>query len=234
MKHTIQFLVVVFLFAVVIIGCKNDSTAPGGGGGGGAATTYIGTIGGSQSGVLTLNFSSAPHKQMPSSVSSAETVLTLTGTIKVGSVTTNLTGTYNTADSSLFLEGGNFFFSGKWTGTGIIGSYTYSGSPAGYFSVVPAAQGTTIKVYLGSYQETSPATTNHGTLNITVNGTAITVNTGDGSVITGTLIGNAITIYEGSQVIANGTLNGTTMSGTYNVPSSGGTESGTWTATLAQ
>ena len=96
MKHVVFFLSIVLFAAVIISGCSKDdnpTTAPTTVV---KSTTYIGTLANAaETGSMTLIFSTAIGKQIPDRVASAESTVSVSGSIKVNGVTILLTGTYN-------------------------------------------------------------------------------------------------------------------------------------------
>ena len=230
MKGFNLFVSVAFLGAMLLLSsCKKDEnpvSPPSGG------TNYVGTIAGnSESGSMSFNIPSSSAKWSPSKVTGVQTLLTITGTLKIaGGATITLTGTFNTENDSIRITGGGYTFAGELVGGKVQGSYD-GPSGSGTFAVQSSSSSSTVKVYLGSYHETSPTTTETGVINIVVDGTSVTVLVTSGEVYYGTISGNAVTIYlsgTSGTVLASGNLSGSTMSGTYNT----GDSSGSWTATL--
>ncbi len=201
------------------------------------ATKYIGTLGnGAEAGVLTLNFASAPPKVAPSIINSIATIINVTGTVKIGGITINLTGTYNTDTDSLIVSGGGYNFKGKLNSSNLSGTYTGPNGDGSFTAESSTADGS-VKVYTGTSHETSPDTSNHGRFLLVVKGIALTGITDYGQKVGGTISGTHLSVHfeESPAVeIAQGNVSGdgTSIQGTYSVATESGTITGTWSATL--
>jgi hypothetical protein len=233
MKAVKLFLAFFLFAAVIIIGCKKDDTPTNPGGG---SVTYIGTLANAnETGSITLVFSAAPSKLSPRVSSGTATIITVSGSIKIAGVTINLTGTYNTDTDSLVVSGGGYTFAGTYSDGNISGGYT-GPNGSGSFTAEVSSEGSTIKVYCGTYHETSPDTSRHGRFNLVVKGTVITGITDGGLGLGGTLIDGHVSIHfevEGypTTEIAQGTVQGDgSITGQYTVPAESGTQTGTWEA----
>lgn len=233
MKHVAVFLTIALFVAVIISGCKKDespTTPPTTGTG---ATKYIGTLASpTETGSLTLIFATSVGKESPYSVQNAESTVAVSGSIKIGVDSILLSGTYDTSTDSLVVSGGGYTFRGKLNGGHITGGYTGPNGP-GSFSASPSTSDGSVKVYCGTYQETSPTTESSGRFNLVVTGSVISGITDDGTKLGGTVNGNSVTITISGIQVATGTISGTNISGTYSVPSDP-VESGTWQASICQ
>ncbi len=233
MKRFAMFFSFVVLVAVALTGCKKDSdsvvTPPVTG-----STTYVGTLANAaETGSMTLTFSSAIGKLAPTLVQNAESLITVNGSIKIGSTTIPITGTYNTTTDSIFISGGGYTFTGKLHNGHITGSYTGPNGPGG-FSASPSSSEGSVKVYCGTSHETSPDTSSHGRFNLVITGTSVSGITDDGLELSGTVNGTniSISINVGGTLfpIATGVIEGTSLHGNYSFSGSEGTVTGTWEA----
>ena len=233
MKHAVVFFTIILFVAIIISGCKKDDnpatppvTVTG-------ATTYIGTLASpTETGFITLVFSASVSKQVPYSVQSAESTVSVSGYIKIAGDSILLSGTYNSVTDSLFVTGGGYTFQGKLSGGHITGGYTGPNGP-GSFSASPSTSEGSVKVYCGTYQETSPTTTAHGRFNLVVTGSVVSGITDDGTQLGGAVNGNTITITITGIQVATGTISGSSISGTYSIPSNP-VHSGNWQASICQ
>jgi len=228
--RTKMFFVFLAVFAVLLGGCKDDSTptAPGGG-----STTYTGVMaGGGVSGSISINIPT-PKRAYPSVTEEGDT-LEISGTLKInGGATVSLTGYYVVLTDEIYLSGGGYSFFGFVDEGNISGTFNSPGG-SGVFSAEEGGAGT-VKTYCGTYQDNSPGTES-GYFNMIINGTDIVVivspSSGDGTYwATGTLTnGTVIAIYDPETPgfpVATGILNtsNNTVSGTY-IGDPGGTWSG--------
>ncbi|HTK82465.1 MAG TPA: hypothetical protein VL633_09255 [Bacteroidota bacterium] len=228
MKAASIFLTFFCIIAAVLIGCNKDDNPAGTTGG----PTYYGTFANSaETGAMTLNFASAP-KLIASQ--EAATIINITGTIKVqGGTTIAITGTFNTDNDSLKFSGGGYSFAGILANGEITGSYT-GPNGAGGFTASVGAEGS-VKVYCGTYHETSPDTSVHGRFNLVIKGTVITGITDSGLELQGTVTSTTHISIQFKELpgveIATGTIQSDgSIEGTYSVTTESGTQSGTWQA----
>ncbi len=228
--RTTMFFVFLAVSAVLLGGCKDDSTptAPGAG-----STTYTGVMaGGGVSGSISINIPT-PKRAYPSVAEEGDTVA-ITGTLKInGGATITLTGYHIYLTDEIYLSGGGYSFFGFLDEGNISGTFNSPGG-SGVFSAEAGGSGT-VKTYCGTYQDNPPGTES-GYFNMLINGTEIVVivspSSGEGTYwAQGTLTnGTEIAIYDPENPgfpVATGTLNtsNNTVSGTYiGVP--GGTWSG--------
>jgi hypothetical protein len=236
MKIVPFVLFTVLLFAIAIIGCKKDesptATPPPASGG---ITTYVGTFANTaESGSLILTFSSAPAKRDPNFVATVESVLTVSGKIKIGVDSVLLTGTYDTTTDSLIVSGGGYTFRGKLTNGHFTGSYTGPHGPGG-FAASPSATDGSDKVFCGTSHETSPDTSQHGRFNLIVSGTTVSGVTGDGLDLGGHATGDSVYVTISDVEIARGKVVGVNISGIYYSPNfNSPTITGTWEGSICQ
>ncbi|HEV8539316.1 MAG TPA: hypothetical protein VGR15_10415 [Bacteroidota bacterium] len=221
--------------AVMITGCNKDENPvnpPGG------SVTYVGTLANpSETGSLILTFASAPSKQAPRASAGAATVISVSGSVKIGDTTIVLSGTYNTDTDSLIVSGGNYTFRGTYADGTISGTYT-GPHGSGSFTAEVSGEGDTVKVYCGTYQQTSPDTNGAGRFNLIVKGSIISGITDDGLRLAGIVTEGEVfihfTLYPTIN-IAHGVIEEDgSIVGTYSVPVESGTVSGTWEAHICQ
>ena len=234
MRNIKLLFIIVVIVAAVITGCKKDETPTGSGG----SVTYIGTLANaSETGSITLTFASAPSKQSPRATAGSETIINVSGSIKIAGVTITLTGTYNTDTDSLIVSGGGYTFAGTYSNGNISGTYT-GPHGSGSFTAEVSGEGTTIKVYCGTYHETSPDTSVHGRFNLVVKGNVVTGITDDGLRLGGTVDGSQVLVHftEYPTIdIAHGVIQEDgSIVGEYSVPAETGVRSGTWEAHICQ
>ena len=232
MKRFALFFSFFVLVVVALTGCKKDDnpvvTPPVTG-----TTTYIGTLANAaETGSMTLTFSSAVGKLVPTLVQNAESVITVSGSLKINGTTITITGTYYTDTDSIFISGGGYTFTGKLHGGHITGSYTGPNGP-GSFAAAPSSSEGSVKVYCGTSHETSPDTSVHGRFNLVITGTSISGITDSGIELAGTVSGNSVTITISGIQVATGTISDSNISGTYTVPGEV-THTGTWEASICQ
>jgi hypothetical protein len=232
------------LAALLFSGCKKTDTTTG------PTNTTPSQASGNYTGVLAGNTSSgAMTLNIPSSSSSfakaegAEAVVTVTGTVVVGSDSLSVTGTYNTSNDSLYvngsLNGETFSFAGTFntSNNSLSGTWSDSNGDSGNFTTTSGST-SSVKLYLGA----AVSTTHSGTtaiLNMVVSGNNILgVATLDGQkqFFTGTVSnGTSITLYASAAGLSVNIGSGTfttgdaTASGSYNLE---GLDSGNWSATL--
>ena len=234
MKAATIFLTLVCIISAVLVSCKKDDNPTGSTGG----PTYYGTFANSaETGAMTLVFANAP-KLIANVPQDAATVINITGSIKVqGGSTISITGTFNSDNDSLKFSGGGYSFAGILANGEITGSYT-GPNGAGGFTASVGAEGS-VKVYCGTYHETSPDTSVHGRFNLVIKGTAITGITDSGLDLGGTVTSTTHISVHFQQLpgveIATGTIQSDgSITGTYSVTSESGTQSGTWQAHICQ
>ena len=258
-RHMVRWMLVPAALTVfVLAGCSDDddddddgptptSTSLAGGFAGGTAgvATETGTLAITiQSGTLAARFPSATATSLVRPASAV--VVAAAGTMDpegIGS-TISVSGSYNTDNDSLVLNGGGYALRGRRTNTGAGQSIegTYSGpNGTGAFYLLDAA-GAPLQSYCGSYG--SGAQTDSGFVALTVRGSSLTglsVSELDFSdiirwngTITGTGTARDIEIEDplnpGGAPLAEGTWDTSldTMNGTYGF----GGDTGTWDATL--
>lgn len=217
---------VVVSLAMLAAGCKKDDpvsppTIP-------TSTTYVGTFEGTgETGSIALTQTTGKISDPSVASGGISGLLNLFGG---GTITLSGTLTNNT----FVISGGGYTFTGTISGGSITGTYTGPNGPGGFSAQIPVA-GTTSEVYIGTY--TSLAGQGSGRLNTVISGTSMwgVVVSDDGSrtEIIGVVNGNSMSVRAASAPaveLATGTKSGNTWSGTYN----GGTDNGTWTATLLQ
>lgn len=228
LRRTVFFLIVL-VAAAMIAGCHKDDSTPTSPGTSNP-TTYVGTLGNSaEAGTMTLTFQSAPSKAAYSAAS-----VPITGSIKIGGTTINLTGTYDPDTDNLTVAGGEYTFTGHWSSGSITGSYT-GPNGAGSFTAQGAESAGAVKVYNGTYHETYPDTSNHGRFLLIFKGAVITGLTDGGDKIGGSLTQSHVSLHDvrlPDFEVASGTMSqdGTTISGTYATPDGDITVTGTWHA----
>ena len=219
-------LAVFALSFIVLSGCNKDDN-PSGPGPTGGSTEYVGTlVGATVSGTLSLSIPTAK-----TTVPTSDTV-NVTGKIFLSAGDTiTLSGIYVKSTGYISVSGSGYSLIGTISSGRLNGSFTGPLGSSGSFAARSSSSGGTIKVFCGSYTETSPGTS-HGVINVVVDGNAVTVIvSGLGTYYYGTISGTTVTIYlagtSGTE-LATGTISGSSISGTY----SNGEYHGTWTATL--
>jgi len=235
MKRNAMLALFVLFLAIIVTGCKKDdnpvTTPPPTG-----STTWIGTLANaSETGSFTLTFSSAIGKLAPRMIADVESVITVSGSIKIGSTTILLNGTYETTTDSLYVTGGGYTFTGKLNSGHITGTYTGPNGPGG-FSASPSTSEGSVKVYCGTYHETSPDTSVHGRFNLVITGGAsVSGITDSGLELGGSVVGTTVHVTIQGIQIATGTITDASISGTYSVPDPEDvTHTGTWDASICQ
>jgi hypothetical protein len=212
-------LAVIMLHAAACGGSSTDSAVDPGTVTPVGSTQWVGTlVGPSTSGALELVFSS-PVSAAPPAAATADLLVpgsvTVTGTLKIGSVIVTLGGTYDPASHAFSVSGtgggGTFVLTGTVTAAGIVGTFTGPGSTTGTFGAL-AGTSTTVYVYCGSYTNGSGG----GTWNLVQAGS--------------TLTGIA---YDSASVALSGTVSGSTMNLGFSYTSSGYTLTGTATGTIS-
>lgn len=231
MKQSKNILLIIFTVFFIFVGCQKDEdsvntpTPPPDRKG-----TYAGTVvdpaGG---GALTMNIGIAKTLDL----------LPVSGVFRpVGGSPITLTGTYNTANDSLYIAGGSYGLAGKFSGGQISGVFV-GPSGAGIFSVAVSTASNPVKVYTGSFAVTNSS---YGPFNMlitgaTLSGIAMDLRNNGSIPFTGTVQGSNLNIVDPARnnlLIATGTIstNGATASGvTY---SSSGQQNGTWSGTLVE
>jgi hypothetical protein len=230
------------LAALLFSGCKKTDTTPTG-----PATpvqasgNYTGVLAGNNaSGAMTLNIASSSSSF--AKAEGSEAVVTVTGTVVVGSDSLSVTGTYNTSNDSLYvngsLNGETFSFAGTFntSNNSLSGTWSDSNGDNGNFTTTSGST-TSVKVFIGvAVSQTHSGTT--AQLDMVLSGTSILgVATLDGQkqFFTGSVNGTAITLNASVSGITLNIGSGTftagdaTASGTYNLA---GQDNGTWSATL--
>ncbi|HLX12515.1 MAG TPA: hypothetical protein VKS81_06865 [Bacteroidota bacterium] len=242
MKSFIKIFALALLGALLVSSCKKTDNPVTSNTTAHASGTYVGMIaGGTESGTLSLT---VPSSSSFSKSLSELTIITVTGTLNIGGSPIALTGTYNTANDSLYVTGGGYTFMGTYSHGTLVGSYTGPNGPGG-FSTESSSGSDSVKVYLGT---ATSQVSGHGgaTLNIVVKGSALigmAVGTDNSKTpFAGTISGDNIHItvtYSGiSADLATGTFNAghTSASGTYDTTpfSPHDADHGTWSVTIAQ
>jgi len=208
---------VVAVLGMILGACGKKSTEPK------LANAYAGTFAGSSggtgvSGSMTVDLGSA----------------TPTGTLLISGTSIALTGTYDSSSQAVTLSGGGYSFSGARSGSILSGIFTAPGPITGGFVLI---SGASTRVYCGTSASATPGGPT-GMINLVINGStivglAVKAQTGEVTVLNGTLSGTTITIPnpgDPSSTFATGTLNAgpDTLSGTYD---DGAGDTGTWNAT---
>lgn len=229
MKHT-RFVVVLALLVVLTTSCKKDEGNPSGNSNPpDRRGTYAGAVADpAGGGALTMNVG----------VAKVVDILPVTGVFRPasgGSVT--LSGTYNTANDSLYVSGGGYTFAGRFGGGQISGTCITPNGP-GIFSVAVSTAANPVKVYTGSFSLTSGQ---HGPFNMMIPGTTLSVVAyiiPDNASFrgTGTVQGTNLTVIDtqSNRMVATGTIsnNGTSVGGS--TLGSDGQPNGSWSGTLVQ
>lgn len=225
-RNNLYIVLVVAVFVTLMLSsCKKDDNpvAPPGTG----STAYVGTlsnIAGTESGTITLNI---PNAKI--AVPAGDTV-NVSGTIYMASGdTVLLSGIYIRSTGYLSVSGSGYSLVGIISGGHFNGTYTGPNGAGGVTATPSTGQ---VKVYCGHYNETTPDTSNHGNINIVVDGNNISVIvSGAGVTFYGTISGTEVTVFvsgTSGAILATGTITGDSMSGAYNT----GEEQGEWNATL--
>lgn len=210
----------VFLI-IFVTGCKKDdnpTTPPIGN-----PTSYVGTFAGpSESGTLHLSIAAAKLALFKSF--STDAVVSVTGYLKTSlGDSVAVSGTFNTANDSLYFTGGSYSFAGVAAGGTLTGNYT-GPHGSGTFALQTATS-TSVKTYAGIY--TSQAGRSNGKFNLVVSasgsltGLAVANDSSGGAQLSGTVVADSITIYlssSSSVVLAHGSFTNSShvaASGTY-------------------
>jgi hypothetical protein len=241
MKSFSLWLVLLFASMFLLTSCKKDDNPVTPPPVTHASGSYVGMIaGGSESGVLTLNVSSSAAPKSTGTLA----IINISGTLKIGSNTTTLTGTYNTTNDSLYVTGGGYSFAGTYSNGALLGTYTGPNGSGG-FSTQSSSGSDPVRVYLGSSVSQVQGHTN-STLNLVVKGNnllGLAVNPdGERTPLSGTISGLNITV-----TVAFGAISGTIATGTFIADFSSATgtydtgpfnptdaDHGTWSVTLSQ
>ncbi len=231
MKSIKLLFIFVLVVAAIIAGCKKDDNPAGPGGG---SVTYVGTLANAnETGSMTLIFPSAPSKQAPRAITGIVTIIYVSGTVKINDSTITIAGTYNTDTDTLLILGGGYSFVGRYSNGNISGTYT-GPNGAGSFTAEVSGEGETIKVYCGTYHETSPDTSVHGRFNLVIKGNVVTGITDDGLPLAGTVDGSHVSVhfkdYPAVEIAQGMIQEDGSITGEYSVPAESGTRSGTWEA----
>lgn len=226
----VRSIAALVVFALAIAGCKKDEGNPAGNNNTpDRRGTYVGTMADAAGGgAVTMNVG----------VAKALDILPVSGVFRPaagGSIT--LSGTYNTANDSIYISGGGYTFAGHFNGGQISGT-CIGPNGTGIFSVAVSTAANPVKVYTGSFS----AGSDNGPFNLLINGSALSgvayiVNQSVSLPFSGTVQGTSITVVDparSNRVIATGTVsnNGATVSG--QTLSSSGQPNGTWSGTLVQ
>jgi hypothetical protein len=227
----VRSIAALVVFALVIAGCKKDEGNPAGNNNNtpDRRGTYVGTMADAAGGgAVTMNVG----------VAKVLDILPVSGVFRPaagGSIT--LSGTYNTANDSIYISGGGYTFAGHFNGGQISGT-CIGPNGTGIFSVAVSTAANPVRVYTGSFS----AGSDNGPFNLLINGSALSgvayIVTQSASLpFSGTVQGTSITVVDparSNRVIATGTVsnNGATVSG--QTMSSSGQPNGTWSGTLVQ
>jgi hypothetical protein len=228
-------------------GCGDDNNDnPTNPGGGATSTSFTGTfVNGSEGGLMTVTVNTTTLAR----ALRAATAVTASGVITPdGGSPISLTGTYDSATDSLYLNGGGYAFGGQYDGSGAIAGIAglYTGpNGAGQFGCATGSSAS-IGVYCGTYQ--NQAVTETGNWNLVTSGSYIvglavpsgqTFGLGLEGTLTGTGTTRTITVGSddgnGGLLTATGTLNTTThaMSGTWHTTQDAApVDSGSWSGNL--
>ncbi|MER3524172.1 MAG: hypothetical protein C4326_08925 [Ignavibacteria bacterium] len=225
-----QSFIAVLLFGLSLVACKKDEiNPPNNTNTPDRRGTYVGTIADAGGGgALTVNVG----------VAKVVDILPVSGVYRPASGgTVTLSGTYNTANDSMYASGGGYTFAGRFNGGLISGSFT-GPNGAGIFTLAASSATNPVSVYTGSFV----AGDDHGPFNFsisgsTLSGVAYVVNQSASVSLAGTVQGANITIVDparNNRVIGTGTIsnNGNSVSG--QTIGSNGQPNGTWSGTKVQ
>ncbi|HXI21116.1 MAG TPA: hypothetical protein VNH46_08530 [Gemmatimonadales bacterium] len=230
----IQFAALTCL--TLLAGCGSS----GGTNGGSASTSFTGVVSaidGTTTGALSFAIATAsPDVGVPTGVALVQS--SVTGTLKFnGLPAIQLTGTYESTTGALTLSGGGYSFTGTFDGqSSVQGTFTGPNGASGGFATTETSSSSTASNYCGSYARNDLS--DAGTFSVVISGSSILgrwASSVDGSTggLSGSVSGNNITInVSPAGTVATGTRSGTTISGTFTDPNSGG--SGTWQGAVCQ
>lgn len=224
-------LISVFLIALAITGCKKDEANP-------VTTnptpdrkgTYVGTV-------AFASASASVSFNVGTTLAKTDEILPVTGVLRiVGGASITLSGTYNTANDSMYVSGGGYTFAGRFGG-GTISGTCGGANGAGIFTVAVSTTANPVKVYTGSF---SVSNGDHGPFNLLITGTTISgvayvINQSGSIQFAGTVQGSNLTIVDPARnnlVVATGVANGNAVSGS--TINTSGQANGSWSGTLVQ
>lgn len=174
-------------------------------------------------------------------ISGLESVVNVSGTLKVGGSSITLSGTYDTGTHALSVSGGGYTFTGTFANGVLSGTFTAPGGATGSFASSSTSGGGSVYKFCGS------AVANGGgggaTFNLVISTGAGTANgfaySPDGTVrLTGTATGGNWAISfttpapQSNAGTAAGTFTSSNLSGTYAIPAQ--QETGTVSGSLCQ
>lgn len=164
------------------------------------------------------------------------TVVNISGTVEVANGTTELTGTYDTTNDVIILDGGDYSFVGETTTDGkISGDYT-KGLEEGIFAGFDSSTNTVL-VYCGTYTSsdcTAPGCSGVWSATTSSGGYASGTYFGNDGVSNGTLWGtftnNTMSGEDDHGSIMTGTVSNGAVTGTWTLEDEGTTTTGTFEA----
>lgn len=230
MRHRLNIFGIILVTLITLAGCAKDTDpiqpdpTPDRKG------TYSGTVAfTSANASVSLNVGNTLFK--------ANEILPVSGVLRiVGGSTVNLTGSYNTANDSLYVSGGGYTFAGRFSG-GQISGVCSGPNGTGIFTAAASTASNPVKVYTGEFSV--PGDGDYGYFNLTVTGQTLSViafnrRINQSAQFTGTVQDNSLSIRSTDRVVATGTISadGSTASGV--IVNSNGQGIGSWSGTLVQ